>query len=278
MVAAARARHLLEDKPIVLDDPYAIHLTSPGRRFMLQSRLLRRILKALVGKLLEYGGEALGRSRYAEDLLAEKMKEGVSQFVSVGAGFDSFVLRRSDLVPALSIYELDHPATQKEKITRLEALGYVHSRRVGFVPVDFEKETIAEVLAGTSFLPDEPAFFSWLGVVGYLTEEAVFASLTSIAESACAGSYLVFDFPCGSDAKRLVNQPTFRKFKWIIERTGEIGRSVFEPDDLIGRVESLGFELVECLAPKDKDERYFSNRSDGLKTLPFTYYISFKRV
>ena len=37
------------------------------------------------------------------------------------------------------------------------------------------------------------------------------------------------------------------------------------------------FEVVGCLSQEDKDKRYFAKRSDGLRTFPFTYFISLKR-
>jgi len=52
------------------------------------------------------------RSRYAEDALRKATIRGVRQYVLIGAGFDSFALRRPAFSNLLEIFEVDHPATQ----------------------------------------------------------------------------------------------------------------------------------------------------------------------
>lgn len=277
MVASSRAWHRLVSDNLVFDDPFAIHLTSPLRRFMLNRPLLRRMLSLIAGDLTKYVGEALARSCYAEDLLEASIQEGVSQFVSVGAGFDSFAVRRTDLLKKLSVYELDHPATQHVKRDRLASLGVILPKALEFVPVDFEKEGVKDVLSKTSYKNDQLSFFAWIGVVGYLTEDAVYGTIASIAEISCKGSHLVLDFPNRTAYEQVATNPTFKKFKRALDRKGEAGQSSFEPDDFISKVSNLGFEAIECLSPIEKDKRYFSGRTDELRGFPFINYVHFKR-
>ena len=277
MVASSRAWHRLVSDNLVFDDPFAIHLTSPMRRFILTKPLLRRMLSLIAGDLTKYMGEALARSRYAEDLLNSSLQEGVSQFVSVGAGFDSFSVRRTDLLKQLSVYELDHPSTQRVKRDRLASLGVILPEALEFVPVDFEKEGLKDVLYKTSYKEDQLSFFAWLGVVGYLTEDAVYGTIASIAEISCPGSHLVLDFPNRTEYEQVATNPTFKKFKRAVERKGEAGQSSFEPDEFISKVSNLGFEVVECLSPDEKDKRYFSGRTDELMGFPFINYVHFRR-
>ena len=56
------------------------------------------------------------RSRYTEDALKEAANRGTRQYVLIGAGFDSFALRRPAFSETLEIFEIDHPATQTFKI------------------------------------------------------------------------------------------------------------------------------------------------------------------
>jgi Leucine carboxyl methyltransferase len=49
------------------------------------------------------------RSRYAEDRLAAGV---FGQYVILGAGLDSFAWRRPDLLGSLTVFEVDHPASQ----------------------------------------------------------------------------------------------------------------------------------------------------------------------
>jgi methyltransferase (TIGR00027 family) len=171
----------------------------------------------------------------------------------------------------------DHPATQCVKRDRLASLGVILPEAVEFVPVDFEKEDIKGVLSNTSYKKDQLSFFSWLGVVGCLTEDAVYDTIASIAEISCPGSHLVFDFPNRTAYEQVSTNPAFKKFKKAIERKGEAGQSSFEPDDLISKVNNLGFEVIECLSPHEKDKRYFSGRIDGLIGFPFINYVHLRR-
>ncbi|WOH60179.1 class I SAM-dependent methyltransferase [Bradyrhizobium sp. BWC-3-1] len=76
---------------------------------------------------------------------------------------------------------------------RIRAAGLAEPPSLVFAPVDFERESLAEGLTRAGFILDEPAFFQWLGVVPYLTREAVSSTLTFISKVPQAA--VVFDYP-----------------------------------------------------------------------------------
>ena len=125
--------------------------------------------------------QILSRAKYVEEKLEQAVSKGISQYVLIGAGFDSFCLRRPNFSADLRIYEIDHPATQRIKRQRLMEILDSSPEGVEFLAVDLEKRTIADALSDASFLKDEKAFFSWLGTVPYLSEVAVFAVLRDLA-------------------------------------------------------------------------------------------------
>ena len=63
------------------------------------------------------------RSRYAEDALKEATNRGTRQYVLLGAGLDSFALRRPVFAETIEIFEIDHLATQSFKIQRIKDCG-----------------------------------------------------------------------------------------------------------------------------------------------------------
>ncbi|MFD9359546.1 class I SAM-dependent methyltransferase [Streptomyces sp. NPDC060031] len=180
MAAAARAAHLLvDDSPSIFVDPLA--QTFLGQR-----------AQELLGFHRSYGGHpvlagarttAVTRSRYTEDRLAELAREGVEQYVILGAGLDSFAYR-SELADRVRVFEVDLPATQEWKRALLVATGTKVPSSAVFVPFDFEQES-AHSLAGhlvrAGFDPGRPALVSWLGVTMYLTREAVGQTLAVIS-------------------------------------------------------------------------------------------------
>jgi methyltransferase (TIGR00027 family) len=116
------------------------------------------------------------RTRFAEDALAAAFERGVRQLVVLGAGLGTYAYRGM-LRDRLHVFEVDHPATQAWKRQRLAEAAIPLSASLTFAPIDFERETLAEGLAAASFDPAQQTFFTWLGVVPYLTEEAVWPTL-----------------------------------------------------------------------------------------------------
>lgn len=111
------------------------------------------------------------RSRYTEERLAALVREGLTQYVLLGAGLDTFAYR-SPLAGRLRVFEVDHPATQRWKQDLLDAAGIAprspEPHGLAYVPVDFESGSLVERLAGAGFDPAKPALLSWLGVSMYL--------------------------------------------------------------------------------------------------------------
>jgi len=265
-VAAVRAAHRRYESPVVFDDPYALALTSPGWRRIVGSRLLHElVLRRLLRATRPVGAQVLMRARYAEEELERALARGVRQYVIVGAGLDSFALRRGDLAGRLRLFEVDHPATQAAKRARLAALGATPKVELEWVAADFERTTLGDALGSSSFDRAAPAFFSWLGTTHYLSPEAVIATLRSIAEVAAPASRIVFDYTVRagdlSDEDRREYEATSR----FVARRGEPFRSSFEPAALAATVGALGYGLIEDLDATEQRRRYFAGRADGLR-------------
>jgi len=270
--AAARAHHHRHDAPRVFEDPYALKLTSPAWRRVIESPLLDRLVfRLLFRKLRPVGAQVLARSRYAEDRLAEAVARGVGQYVIVGAGFDSFALRRRDLADRLRIFELDHPATQAGKRDRLARLHLDLPPNLTFVPIDFEHDELDEALARSRYAADLPAFYSWLGTIAYLPVAATLRTLQSISTFAAPGSEIVFDYLVPTTTLSEPDRRVVEAVQRFAERRGEPIVGAFAPEDLHEEVGRLGFEVVEDLSGRAQHERYFAGRRDGLSPMPASH-------
>ena len=269
LVAGLRAAHFQSGaRPLVFEDPFAAHFTGgvfldPLARGELQSYLDGMKLQPIQGGIL-------GRAHYAEDALERAIAEaGVRQFVLLGAGNDSFLLRRPDLLKTLQVFELDYPSSQQEKRGRLERLGFEDHSNAHFVPVDFERESAGQALARSGFDSNAPAFFNWLGVVSYLTQEAIHGTLRSLREVAASGSRVVFDYPIASHL--LVRDEDRTRSAEVSRSTAAVGEprnAKHVPEELARDAGQLGYEVVEDLSPETIFERYFAGRADGLRPNP----------
>lgn len=275
VVAAMRAMHLLHHKPVVFTDPYALQLTNPALRRACQNRFFQWLLgrKFFSKSLRPITAQVLSRAKYAEEKLEEAVSKGISQYVIISAGFDSFCLRRPDFSADLQIYEIDHPVTQQIKRKRLMEISNFPPPRVEFLALDLEKGTVAEALSSSSFKKNERAFFSWLGTVPYLSEEAVFSVLGDLASFAARGSEIVFDYAIPISMWALEDRQALLRALRLVESSGEIFKSFFEPDSFTKNLTSLGYRVLDNISPGQMNKKYFSEREDGLATHSAAYNI-----
>jgi methyltransferase (TIGR00027 family) len=279
--AMMRAAHvLLDEEPTILKDDFVLRLSGLASKAALrtaldtlQAEFARRAdpdrARAVVRHLR---GSIVMRSRYTEDELSKAIARGVTQYVILGAGLDSFAYRRQDLAGVVRIFEVDYPATQQWKRARLRELGIEPPPNLRFIPLDFEQQPLRAGLQVEGYRPEAPAFFSWLGVVPYLTEEAVLRTLHEVASSA-VGSEIVFDYAV---PRALLNEEA--RHVWaVVEATsaarGEPTPSLFEPESLAAQVREGGFAHVWGLSAEEAFARYFASRADGLRNLGGQHFI-----
>jgi methyltransferase (TIGR00027 family) len=202
------------------------------------------------------------RTRFAEDAIAAAVERGVRQVVVLGAGLDTYAYR-NPWGERLRIFEVDHPATQAWKRQRLLEAAIPIPSWLTFAPIDFELQTLAEGLAAAGFDSSQQTFFTWLGVVPYLNEEAVWSTLTFIA-SLPNGAHVVFDYSdppaCMPAEARLAHE---RRATRVAE-LGEPFLNYFKADELRAKLQALGFSEIEDLGPPQIAARYFPNRASTL--------------
>jgi methyltransferase (TIGR00027 family) len=202
------------------------------------------------------------RTRFAEDALDIAFGRGVSQVVVLGAGLDTYAYR-SPAREGVRIFEVDHPATQAWKRDRLGHAEIETPSWLTFAPVDFEHQTLAQGLAAAGFDRDQQSFFTWLGVVPYLTEEAIWSTLSFIG-GLPNGAHVVFDYSDPPDSL----EPEMRQFHdqraEHVKALGETWLSYFEADKLHAKLRSLGFSDIEDLGPQQIRSRYFPSLAASL--------------
>ena len=265
MVAYTRAKHFLYDDPVLFEDSFAIEFLSPRRRRFLKNPLIGFLMRSsLYRRLSPVRAHSVDRCCYNEEKLEKAIARGVKQYVIIGAGYDSFALRRRDLSDSVRIFEMDHPATQKAKRKRLSELHVELPKNLELIPVDLENETVTEALKRSSHTREMPAFFSWLGTIHYLSRDAVFNTLQSLALLAAPGSELVLDYIVPDKLMDPKELKRFNKTRRFAAHLGEPMITYFDPDALVIEMEDLGFELIENLSPSERRTRYFANRKDNL--------------
>src|SRR5215469_15622435 len=236
IVARQRAAHQVLDHGAILNDPFAMKILREDEKDVLQ--FANKHPLASIGRLF-----TSARSRIAEDALSGAVERGIRQIVILGAGLDTFALRSPHGAPQIRIYEVDHPATQAWKRQRLAEAQLALPPWLNFVPADFEKDDLGETLVGVGFQPNSPAFFTWLGVVPYLTPDAIGSTLEYMAS--IQNSEVVFDYmerpqAFSEEMRELVTNRTEQ-----LEKMEERWANRFEPADIAAILHSHGFCDVE---------------------------------
>lgn len=260
-VAMHRVVHQVLDDPKVFDDPLALRVlgleslsAQDGNQKWLEETPLSRVLRASLA----------ARSRYAEDALGVAVKQGVGQYVVLGAGLDTFACRNPYPQDVLHVFEVDHPATQIWKRTRLQEAGIPIPSTLTFSPVDFETQTLEDGLRQTGFDTGKPTFFSWLGVTMYLTPGAINATLQFVA-SMPAGSGIVFDYMISPSLLPPAARGVFDALAHRVALIGEPFQTFFDPSSLKTTLRTMEFGQLVDINPEDMDSRYFRGRKDKLK-------------
>ncbi len=290
ITAFFRAYHAANDEPKIFDDFLAPRLYTPEEQRAFSHNLAGLIdlidpdhaadyrgdpRRALARAMqLYYAPITLSRSRYGEDLLEDALRQGVRQYVILGAGMDTFAFRRPELSGSLQIYEVDHPVTQAMKRQRLNMLGLPFPANLHLVPVNFASDRLTDALPAAGYAPDQPAFFSWLGVSYYLPREVALDTLRTVAAMATRGSRIVFDYMSADAFIPAKAAHLILLMQSITRQMGEPLKTGFDPAALPALLATLGLELRENLSPAEIERRYFHARPDDYHAFEQVYFAS----
>jgi methyltransferase (TIGR00027 family) len=253
-VAIRRAAHQLIDHPPVLNDPIAVR--------MVGNAIARDMERAQHKVARDFRAFMAVRSRFVEDQLATAVARGVTQYVVLGAGLDTFAWRNP--FPALRVFEVDFPATQEWKREMLAEAGLELPPELTFVPLDFEQRTLTAGLMEAGLDVRLPVFFGWLGVVPYLTREAFRSTLGAIARMP-AGSGVGFDYGLSPAVLGPLHRLALQALSDRVAAAGEPFKLLFTPEEVEQELLQAAFSQIEQRDSKQLNALYFTDREDGLK-------------
>jgi len=204
----------------------------------------------------------IARTAFFDHVVRDALLQNIPQIVFLGAGYDSRPYRFKDLNKDTRIFELDAHPTQLRKKERLGQAGIHLPAHLVFVPIDFNRENLRDILPLAGFFRDQRALFVWEGVTYYLPAKVVDDTLEAIRDISCAGSSVCFDYASlSAEALSEEGAKTLRehmKSKYSAEPTKFGIRQ--------GRLEAFlierGYEIVEHLGSSEMETRYLTLR-DG---------------
>lgn len=177
------------------------------------------------------------RVRAIDVELERAIEAGCTQVVILGAGFDTRAYRMTAL-GRTRVFEVDHPASQALKRRQVARVPVI-ARELVYVTVDFERDSLAAALSVAGHAPDQLTAWVWEGVVMYLSDAGLRASLRGIAEVSAPDSVLIVNY----------HEPEQTKRVWALRRVifgllGEPQIGVRRREVMRAEVEAEGFELL----------------------------------
>ena len=239
-VESARRR-----RPPLFDDPLAAGLLPPSLRVVADVARLPLIGRA-VPALLDIGwprtrSSGVVRTRMIDELVAASTSDGATQLVLLGAGYDSRAYRLPE-ARRLTVFEVDHPATQRVKRARLDALGSTVGH-VRFVAVDFALDDVAAALVDAGFDRRARSVVLWEGVVSYLHAPVVDRTVALLSGLCAQGSRVVFTYVDGRALDGSVRFAEAKRWGSWVRANGEPFVFGFRPDELGPYLADRGFHL-----------------------------------
>lgn len=183
----------VEDRPLdslaaELLPPWLGRIASAPRYLGVAGSFYRNALRASSFGLVDH---AVLRTQAIDTHLVSALRSGIEQLVILGAGLDARAWRLPAL-QAATVFEVDHPATQRYKRKRIG--GRVAPTDVRYVPVDFEKEQFSPHLVRAGFRMEDPSVWIWEGVTMYLHRQAIGQTLEQLTRLSASGSELAVTY------------------------------------------------------------------------------------
>lgn len=258
-VALWRALHVqIDSPPHVLEDEVGLRLAAPPEGWQQRPDMHPQGTRG-------YRAAIVARARFIEDLVIEEAERGVTQFVLLGAGLDTFAQRRPQVASGLRVFEVDQPGAQAWKRRRLIDLGFDIPEWLRLVPVNFEAGVSWwAALQGAGFEASEPAVVASTGVSMYLTKAAIAATLRQIAMLP-VGSTLAMTFLLPLELLDPQERPRHEVVYKAARAAGTPFISFFSPTEILSLAREAGFDTIGHLSTEELADRYFAGRADGLR-------------
>ncbi len=220
--------------------------------------------KAFMGKIAPSGiyEYVLARTKLFDDVFLEELGKKVSQIIILGAGMDTRALRFTDKNIGTKIIELDIEKTQHPKIEILKRKHVELPDELIFAPIDFNNQSLQDVLMKAGFKKNKPTLFLWEGVTMYLDAQAVDRTLAFIRENSKIGSAVVFDYIYASVLRRENKLYGEEEIFNRVSSAGEGWTFGIEAGEIEKFLAERGFKMKSHYTSFDLEEKYLLGDDD----------------
>jgi methyltransferase (TIGR00027 family) len=231
-------------------DPVARELLDPAERLVVDQVRAGEVPADAAGRLAYELVRRTGLTMVPRTIAIDEAvsDHAARQLVILGAGLDARAWRMAELATT-TVYEVNHPASQRDKLRRTERLTPT-AERVVPVAVDLARDPLGPSLDAAGFDRQVVTTWVWEGVIPYLTAEDVRATLAQVAVLSAPASRLVVNYQANSWATtvlRTAMRAVLRLTRQPDPLAGEPWRSLWRPDDMRTTLSDNGFDVTSDL-------------------------------
>jgi methyltransferase (TIGR00027 family) len=236
-------------------------------RFFLRFTKIRENTKErLDGFLPGLNEYMIARTAYFDHVFVDALNNNISQIVLLGAGYDTRAYRFEALNQGTKIFELDIPPTQNRKKECLRKGRIEISQHVTLLPIDFNSDSLKEVLGIAGYKSDLKTLFIWEGVTYYLEVDSVDATLEFVSHNSHPESTVVFDYTVSIPEENMNEYYGVKEFSQTMKEhhaDEELTFSINE-GELESFLEQRGLKMIDHLNNKEIERKVLKDENGTL--------------
>ena len=257
---AAIHRHLAykEEDPSFQGPDYLAKLFLPGKaRFFLSFKFIRNKIRKRLGKEIPGTYEYMtARTKHFDNLFRQALIENIPQIVLLGAGYDTRTIRFKDHIKDTKIFELDTPILQLQKKNILNKSKITVPDQLTFVPIYFNKESMADLLPEAGYNSAQQTFFLWEGVTYYLTEVTIKDTLSFIKDFSGPATSVAFDYFLKGAISGDEGLYGAMEIHREVLKSGEPFQFGLDEGEINSFLSEKGFDIIYHYSPEEFEKSY----------------------
>lgn len=253
---------LYPEEDRVCSDPFAVSFLPPEWAALLKDiDQLKAVMEPKAKEFPGINGAVVCRVRFIDDILLEALKQGAKQVVIIGAGYDSRAFRFEGYMDSVTVFELDHPITQQDKLHKLDKNLKEKTSHISYISLDLAQEKLLERLTENGYDPCEKSIFIMEGLVPYIYLNVFEDILRLISAKGAVKNSVVFDYLPPSVVDGTSDLTEGKNMYKEVKISGEDFKLGFEPQELERLFQKYDFQVLENINAPDLRETYFHGSS-----------------
>jgi methyltransferase (TIGR00027 family) len=261
--AIARAVAVIGEKEEIRGPDYLAEIFLPEniKVSLKEPAMMKEMMASRMPGMYEY---IMARTAFIDHIVEQALRENFSQIVFLGAGYDTRPYRFKDLIKDTRIFELDIHTTQHHKMKLLQQNNIAIPGEVTFVSINFNTETLEDVLSKAGYKKDQKNLFIWEGVTYYLSPKAVDDTLYFIKSTSSVGSTVCFDY--GARWPEVLEAYGVKKLRETMstDYSGEATGFGIERGGIESFLSDRGFKIIDHFTAEDIERKFLTLRDGSL--------------